>query len=291
MGELFDLSGTWLKGNLHMHTTRSDGRLEPEAAAALYEKAGYDFIALTDHWVQNERVKTDRFLILNGCEWDTGDMVHSPVYHIVGVGMDSKVELTRSSSRKPQEIIDAVTAAGGCAILAHPAWSVTNPADCLQLTGLSGAEVYNSISNLPWNGRRADSSLYFDLWAGQGKFFSCVASDDSHFYNGEHTYSYIMLNADALTPESIKKSLRSGNFYATQGPRFESICMENGVVRVICSKVEKIVFYSNTVWCDDRVTSGGVTSAVYRVKPTDRYVRVELVDGSGKIAWSSPFAV
>ena len=38
-----------LKGNLHTHTTLSDGRNPPEHVARKYLDAGYDFIAFTDH--------------------------------------------------------------------------------------------------------------------------------------------------------------------------------------------------------------------------------------------------
>ena len=291
MTELLNTSGTWYKGNLHMHTLLSDGHLAPQAAMKLYRDAGYDFISVTDHWLQSENKQTDGFLVLNGCEWDTGDMIHYPVFHIVGVGMESQVSLKRSHSLPPQEIIDAIIKAKGIAILAHPAWSVTNPSDCMALKGLCGAEIYNSVSGLPWNGRRPDSSLYFDIWASLGKLMRCMAADDSHFYNGEQTRSFIMVNAPTLSADSIKKSLNDGNFYATQGPRFESIRMNNEIVEVKCSDVETIVFYSNTVWCNDRVTTGGITFASYEIKPTDRYVRIELIDSKGKMAWSSPFAV
>ena len=39
----------YLKGQLHIHTTYSDGRLTPQQAADLYKKQGFDFIAITDH--------------------------------------------------------------------------------------------------------------------------------------------------------------------------------------------------------------------------------------------------
>lgn len=291
MKEIFNTIGNWYKGNLHMHTQRSDGRLSPEDAVQIYRKAGYDFIALTDHWVQSKTKMEDGLLVLSGCELDTGDMVHSPVFHIVGAGMESEISLERSSALSPQQIIDAINAAKGMAILAHPAWSVTIPADAMALTGLCGAEIYNSISGLPWNGQRADSSLYFDIWAAQGKLFRCMAADDSHFYNGEHTRSFIMVNAKELSADSIKESIRSGNFYASQGPQFHSITVDKDVIEVNCSDVASIVFYSNTVWCEDRVTTGGVNSASYHIKPTDQYVRVELVDSNGRRAWSSPFRV
>ncbi len=67
--------------------------------------------------------------------------------------------------------------------------------------------------------------------------------------------------------------------------------LDGDLLQVSSSAVETIVFYSNTVWCEDRVTTGGVSSAAYRIKPTDTYVRVELIDRDGNRAWCSPFAV
>lgn len=290
MRSIIDAGGTRYKGNLHMHTTLSDGSLSPQKAAELYRKAGYDFIALTDHWVQSKTEDYDGMLMLPGCEFDTGDMLTSPVYHIVGAGMGAEVKLKRDHTRSPQAIIDAVNAAGGAAILAHPAWSVTIPELCMGLEGLSGTEIYNSVSGLPWNAR-PDSSVYIDIWAAQGKLFRCTAADDSHGYNGEQTMSFIMLKAEELTREGIVAALKKGDFYASQGPLFESVTLEGGDVKVKCSKVETVVFYSNTVWCEDRVITGGVTGAEYHVKPTDRYLRVELIDSEGRRAWCSPFAV
>ena len=68
--------GVWLRGNLHMHTTRSDGRVSVEEAIARYERAGYDFIAVTDHWVRSEKGTTaGGMLLLSGCEYNIGDTV------------------------------------------------------------------------------------------------------------------------------------------------------------------------------------------------------------------------
>ena len=46
----FESDGEWLKGNLHTHTTLSDGRLSPQERVTAYEARGYDFLALTDHY-------------------------------------------------------------------------------------------------------------------------------------------------------------------------------------------------------------------------------------------------
>ena len=37
----------WYKGNLHTHSTNSDGRLSPEEVIRLYREEDYDFLALT----------------------------------------------------------------------------------------------------------------------------------------------------------------------------------------------------------------------------------------------------
>jgi hypothetical protein len=39
----------WLRGNLHAHTTYSDGVQKPAQLIAAYEALGYDFLAITDH--------------------------------------------------------------------------------------------------------------------------------------------------------------------------------------------------------------------------------------------------
>lgn len=38
-----------LKGQLHIHTNFSDGKLTPQEAADIYARLGFDFIAYTDH--------------------------------------------------------------------------------------------------------------------------------------------------------------------------------------------------------------------------------------------------
>src|SRR3970040_1877271 len=53
---------SWWKGNLHTHSLWSDGDDFPEMVIDGYKKAGYDFVALSDHNVlaEGERfVETD----------------------------------------------------------------------------------------------------------------------------------------------------------------------------------------------------------------------------------------
>ena len=68
---MFSGEGQWYKGNLHSHTTNSDGRLAPAQSAALYQSYGYDFLCLSEHDVFTDlrgTLDTERFILLPGVE-------------------------------------------------------------------------------------------------------------------------------------------------------------------------------------------------------------------------------
>ena len=48
----FTSPGRFFKGNIHTHSTRSDGGRVPEDVCKTYREAGYDFLALTDHFLE-----------------------------------------------------------------------------------------------------------------------------------------------------------------------------------------------------------------------------------------------
>src|SRR6266508_3501963 len=64
----FAANGMWLRCALHAHTTRSDGELSPEELVSHYERAGFDVLAITDHWVRTEAPFTDRLLVIPSSE-------------------------------------------------------------------------------------------------------------------------------------------------------------------------------------------------------------------------------
>lgn len=282
--------GVWLRGNLHMHTTRSDGRLNYEDAVARYEQAGYDFIAVTDHWVRSEKGTTaGGMLLLSGCEYNIGETVQEGVYHIVGVGMEHAPALERTE-KSPQRIIDEIRAAGGVAILAHPAWSLNSAEDVARLTGLCGTEIYNTTSAVPPN-VRPYSGLFVDQLASLGVLLPCMGADDAHRYVNDATVCSIMVHAREKSHEAVMEAIRAGDFYATMGPSV-ALTVENGEAVVTCSPAAQVEFHSDAVWNDSRVTQGeGITTARCRLLPFETFVRAEVVDGEGRRAFSSPVRV
>ena len=290
---IFDAAKPFYRGNLHTHTTNSDGRRTPKEALRLYKEMGYDFIALTDHWKRtSEREEMmDGMLVIPGIELDY--TLPAQVVHIVGVGVDESV-LKANRNGGPQSGIDAIRRAGGRTILAHPAWSLNTPEVIGAMRNLTAAEVYNSVSGAPWNGDRADSTGILDVAAANGDMLNTVAADDTHFYEGEECSSYIMLQADSLTQENVLHALDAGAFYATRGPLFEQIEVDGDEIRVKCSPVSRVIFHSDLFYVHDRVTDGdGMTEAVYRIKRErgESFVRIILIDAEGRRAWSNPIRV
>ena len=48
----FNSKGKFFKGNLHGHSNKSDGKLPPEDVCHAYTEKGYNFISITDHFLE-----------------------------------------------------------------------------------------------------------------------------------------------------------------------------------------------------------------------------------------------
>ena len=78
----WDLPGRFWRGNLHTHSTLSDGVLSPEEVCRRYRDEGYDFLALTDHFVgrfgypiaDTLPFRTNRFTTILGAQLHSGAM-------------------------------------------------------------------------------------------------------------------------------------------------------------------------------------------------------------------------
>ena len=157
-------------------------------------------------------------MLISGCEYDIGACVQEEIYHILALGMREDPGLERGML-DVQGVIDAIHGHEGLAVLAHPAWSLNRPSHVKRLTGLDGTEIYNTVSGFPWN-CRAYSGGFVDQMAAERILLPCLAGDDAHFIR-EETQSFIYVKSDDLTEKKILAALQCGDFYASQGPRFE----------------------------------------------------------------------
>ena len=282
----------WWKGNLHLHTTVSDGRQSPADAYRIYKDAGYDFIARTDHWIHaEEEISAEGLLVLPGCEYNIGGNVVEGIYHILSIGAAADPGLTKGEPYTANDIVDAIHKVGGLAVLAHPAWSLNTPEQMMSVKDADFTEIYNSVSGLPRN-CRPYSGLLTDMVAAQGQYLPLIATDDTHFYEeADRCRSFIYVQAETCTREALMAALREGRFFATQGPWLQ-VQVQDGVLTVDCSPVEEIVFHTGWVWSPHRSIVGeGLTHGEYTVSGADRFVRVEVKDKDGNYAWSNYFPV
>lgn len=146
-----------MRGNTHCHVCPSvDGHEDPAVAASVYRKAGFDYLAITDHHkIDGSLIAIDSFKdIPNGFALYKGEEVHVPnaYIHAVnvgadfgGIGLDAWYHAHKEESDAEVEelakglkdlpdgvepldlawriwIADKIHSHGGIAIIAHPFW-------------------------------------------------------------------------------------------------------------------------------------------------------------------------
>lgn len=280
-----DLFGkTRYRVNLHMHTTLSDGLKTPAQAAQLYRAAGYDAIAITDHWTFGEPGELEDMTVLSGCEYNMlSSNTRDGLFHIVGVGMQRNPEIPHDAD--VQTVINSIRQVGGLVILAHPAWSLNSPAQILPLEHVDLTEIYNSVSGVHMS-RRPDSGLIVDMLGAQGRIYPLIADDDAHYYDNDACMSWIMVEALDRTRESLLHAIRNGQFYATQGPEVH-IRREGAELVVHCSPCREILFLSDCAWSRRVFAGEGLTEAHYLPVEAEHFVRAEVTDENGRRAWTN----
>jgi predicted metal-dependent phosphoesterase TrpH len=175
-----------LRGNLHTHTTFSDGRRHLDEAVARYRELGYDFLAITDH---DDRIQDDywhripagdgRFLILPGVELDC-----RPLGQHVGKVMGDRETLY---------------------VLNHPArYALT---------------VEQTVRRIRWLGSQGvpihavevtDTGVYRAEYDVEAIALPKVATDDAH---GDEDFGRAWIEVDAArTPDAILRAIKAGDF-------------------------------------------------------------------------------
>ncbi|NOZ27166.1 MAG: CehA/McbA family metallohydrolase [Chloroflexi bacterium] len=145
-------------GNIHMHTVASDGTGTFSDLVQAAQRAGLDFLVITDHnkLLLAEEGWRGSVLVL------VGEEVHDPQRnpegtHLLCLGV--REDVTRFG-RDPQALIDAVESQGGLSFLAHPYERNSRllrdmyPWRNWEVNGYTGIELWNYMSEFrayAWN--------------------------------------------------------------------------------------------------------------------------------------------
>ena len=156
----------------------------------------------------------------------------------------------------------------------------------MQLRDIDATEIYNTVSE-KGQSFRADSSLIVDALASRGVVYPLLATDDAHMYEGiDNGIAYIMAEAETNDPETIKRAIVEGRFYASQGPEVH-LKREGDVFKVECSPVSHIYFASNAAWSRRATHGENLTCAEYKPLANELYIRAFVVDAEGRSAWTN----
>ncbi|MCW4051177.1 MAG: hypothetical protein NWE89_15750 [Candidatus Bathyarchaeota archaeon] len=292
----FEAEGEWFKGNVHAHTTKSDGTRTPEQLVEIYKEAEYDFLSITDHSiVVDVGGLGDRgFLLIPGEEICVGRSQAGTLYHLVGLGVEETLPFRDFDyDLDPQSVIDYINEAGGISILAHPYWSGLNHSDMMKLKRYHGVEIYNTSCEYERN--TGLSSAHIDGLIVAGRKPWIYATDDHHGADRPNLPldacgAWINVKAESLSIDSIMESIRKGLFYSSTGPEIKNIAIDDdGVVSVECSPVKYISFVSTpSLGMKFYAEAEPLTGATYPGRPRETYVRVEVTDYEGRTAWTNP---
>jgi len=291
----FAAEGQWFKGNLHTHTTNSDGEHSPQATVDLYAQAGYDFLALSDHRVLTDPSDLDGrgMVLVPAVEFDGGKASLGQSYHLLALGMRDEAQPLDAAGS--QEALDQVRAQAELVFVAHPYWSSLTPDDLTAIQGYDGIEVFNTTC-LRGIGRGASEPQWDDVLA-RGQLVMGIAVDDAHFHYWDAMGGWVMLRAPQLDLASVLDALKRGQFYASSGPEIKALEFDGDTVHVECSpaaNVGIIVPRPGRGWTTGYLRQCPEPQVFTEVDlPLDAaqggIFRVEVTDEQGRRAWTNPY--
>lgn len=210
------------KGDTHLHSCRSDGQGTPFEVAVNYRRAGFDFIALTDHHMMHPSVEakeaveklTDQFTVIRAEEVHNRSMGY---FHIVNLGgslsvndyieadherADREVEQLKQQMQFPAEadpeacawrkyIADKIHEGGGLAVMAHPFWIYgdeyhVQSADMIYSWQNGHFDALEVLAGNPQDGDNLTTALWADLRA-DGIRIPVVGASDTHSFTADGT--------------------------------------------------------------------------------------------------------
>ena len=299
----FSAAGTFWRGNLHTHSNLSDGALDPAELCRRYKAEGYDFMALTDHFIgiygypiaNTLAFRDDRFTTLLGAELHSGAMENGELWHILAVGLPAGFAPSHSPGFKPvagQETGPALAQrardAGAFVAIAHPHWSGLTLADARSIKAAHAVEIYNHGCATGCD--REGGGHVLDLLLSEGQRLDLIATDDAHFTEPDHFGGWVMVKAQQNTPEALLAALKAGAYYSSQGPELRDVVVMDDHIEVRCTAVRSIIVQGHgqaaVAVHGQSLTHGRIPLARFAASP---WLRVTVVDAAGKRAWSNPF--
>ncbi|MDA0709580.1 MAG: CehA/McbA family metallohydrolase [bacterium] len=288
----------WLKGNLHSHSTNSDGKVSPQERVDGYVNAGYDYLCVSDHHTitrLNTLTCPEEFTLIQGVELHPDNPFGGQRHHFLALNMTEDMD---AQNMPPQYVINAVHKQGGSVWLAHPHWSSVNILrDTMPLKGLAGIEVFNTTCRCMGRG---ESSVHWDDWMDlSGQILPAMANDDAHAAESTQRDTYhgwTMVRVKERTAQAVVAALASGASYSSSGPEILDIQLNRVDAEkrtfeatVSCSSARRIFAVCDSFGVEYHKGGQLFEKATFNLRPGAKSVRFEIVDPQGYKAWSNPY--
>ena len=291
--DAFQSAGRFYRGNLHTHSTLSDGARAPEAVCAHYREAGYDFLALTDHFTKHygfpvadtKRFRTNLFTTIPGAELHAPVNSQGELWHILSVGLPEDFAATKEGETGV-ELAGRAVEAGAFVAIAHPQWSSLTIEDGRALSMAHAVEIYNNGCAIEC--ARGDGAVLLDALLNEGRSLTAIATDDAHFRCDDACGGWVMVKAEANEPGALVDALKAGHFYSSQGPLIHAAEISGGVLNIECSAAAGVA----AVGRGSRAVTARGAGLTRAALPLDRFAgdwfRFVVIDEAGRLAWSNP---
>jgi len=205
------------RGDCHYHSTFSDGIGTIAETAAWKEKAGLDFLFVTDHGTVRQKGPCSKY---PGLWW--GQEPGTEHHHLGILGLDRRYTPKRRLSYDYHRVIEL----GGFPFIPHPAgwFPVTRYTD-EQLAALETLgddftiEVINGANNIfdCWDVTDAISVALWDRHLTQGKTVRGMGNTDAHLYQAiGDVWNGVLI--EHPTRERVLAELWAGHFFASDAP-------------------------------------------------------------------------
>ncbi len=296
----------WYKGNIHTHTTESDGDADPAKVVSWFRRHGYDFLVLSDHnhltifeyGAGKRRFK--RPLLVPGEEVSANIKGGAVPIHINGIGLSRVVEPIDAGEIVPtiQANVNAIRQAGGISSINHPNYKWAFDHTHLRLIeGLNMLEVFNGHPATNVYGGPGKFS-YDEIWDGvlsAGVVVFGVATDDSHNY---HDFSpaksnpgrgWVCVRASELSQNAIVDGLATGEFYASSGVSLKELEASEDSIRLEIEPEPFRLYTTRFTGKNGRLLAEVPgEEAEYVPRGDEGYVRAVVTSSGHMKAWTQP---
>jgi len=267
------------KGNMHSHSTYSDGKYTVEELKEAYKARGYSVFAYSDHdtVIDHSDLNDENFLTITSAELAFNAPGDSSFFqgrvscHFNVFSKDphnfKKIDYrgTPFSFDAINPILREYAENGYLVSINHPNWSLLTEEEFLKYDDcVMGMEVTNCITCNYGGALSYSYDLYINALRN-GKRWIALGGDDNHSFNKpfEHPLndsfgSFTYFCADKLEYGAIIEAMEKGNCYCSQGPQITELYIEDGKAYVkTAQEVQQISVMGDTRFARATYTPDG----------------------------------